>query len=82
MQLLKDDTVKQHENHHSGTWGDAEQEFSWQKTIWLYVFMNFLNVYKGNVNSIYLDFGMQLLKNDTVKQHENHHSGTWGDAEQ
>jgi len=25
---------------------------------------------------------MQLLKNDTVKQHENHHSGTWGDAEQ
>ncbi len=23
---------------------------------------------------------MQLLKNDTVKQHENHHSGTWGDA--
>ncbi len=44
--------------------------------------MNFLNVYKGNVNSIYLDFGMQLLKNDTVKQHENNHSGTWGDAEQ
>ncbi len=27
-------------------------------------------------NSIFLDFGMQLLKNDTVKQHENHHSGT------
>ncbi len=25
---------------------------------------------------------MQLLNNDTVKQHENHHSGTWGDAEQ
>ncbi len=24
---------------------------------------------------------MQLLKNDTVKQHENHHSGTWGDAD-
>ncbi len=20
---------------------------------------------------------MQLLQNDTVKQHENHHSGTW-----
>ncbi len=20
---------------------------------------------------------MQLLKHDTVKQHENHHSGTW-----
>ncbi len=27
MQLLKNDTVKQHENHHSGTWGDAEQEY-------------------------------------------------------
>ncbi len=34
--------------------------------------MNFLNVYKGNLNSIFLDFGMQLLKNDTVKQHGNH----------
>ncbi len=34
------------------------------------------------INSIFHDFGMQLLKNDTVKQHENHHSGTWGDAEQ
>ncbi len=27
MQLLINDTVKQHENHHSGTWGDAEQEY-------------------------------------------------------
>ncbi len=36
----------------------------------------------SNLNSIFLDFGMQLLKNDTVKQHGNHHSGTWGDAEQ
>ncbi len=44
--------------------------------------MIFLNVYKGNLNIIFLDFGMQLLKNYTVKQHENHHSGTWGDAEQ
>ncbi len=44
--------------------------------------MNFLNVYKGNLNSIFLDFGMQLLKTDTVKQHGNHPSGTWGDAEQ
>ncbi len=35
-----------------------------------------------NLNSIFLDFGMQLLKNDTVKQHENHHSCTWEDAEQ
>ncbi len=26
MQLFKDDIVKQHENHHSGTWGDTEQE--------------------------------------------------------
>ncbi len=46
-------------------------------------FYEFLkHVYKGNLNSIFLDFGMQLLKNDTVKQHENHPSGTWGDAEQ
>ncbi len=36
----------------------------------------------SNLNIIFLDFGMQLLKNDTVKQHGNHHSGTWGDAEQ
>ncbi len=36
----------------------------------------------SNLNSIFLDFEMQLLKNDTVKQHENHHSGTWEDAEQ
>ncbi len=34
------------------------------------------------INSICLEFGMQLLKNDTVKQHENHLSVTWGDAEQ
>ncbi len=27
MQLLKNDAVKQHENHLSGTCGDAEQEF-------------------------------------------------------
>ncbi len=27
MQLLKNDTVKQHGNHHSGTWGDAKQEY-------------------------------------------------------
>ncbi len=26
MQLLKTDTVKQHGNHPSCTWGDAEQE--------------------------------------------------------
>ncbi len=26
MQLLKNYTVKQHENHHSDTWGDAEEE--------------------------------------------------------
>ncbi len=27
MQLLKNDTVKQHGNHLIGTWGDAEQEY-------------------------------------------------------
>ncbi len=26
MQLLENDTVKKHENNHSGTCGDAEQE--------------------------------------------------------
>ncbi len=26
MQLIKDERVKQHENHPSGTWGYAEQE--------------------------------------------------------
>ncbi len=47
------------------------------------LFYEFLKcVYRAILNSIFLDFGMQLLKNDTVKQHENHHSGTWGDAEQ
>ncbi len=38
--------------------------------------------YSEVINSIFLDFAMQLLKNDTVKQHENHLSGTWGVAEQ
>ncbi len=28
------------------------------------------------------EFGLQLLKNETVKQHKNDHSGTWGDLEQ
>ncbi len=36
----------------------------------------------SNLNIIFLDIGMQLLKDDTVKQHGNHHSGTWGDVEQ
>ncbi len=26
MQLLQNDTVKQHENHPCGTWGDDEKE--------------------------------------------------------
>ncbi len=46
------------------------------------LFYEFFKCLLSNLNSIFLDFGMQLLKNDTVKQHENHHSGTWGDAEQ
>ncbi len=28
------------------------------------------------------EFGLQLLKNKTVKQHKNDHSGTWEDVEQ
>ncbi len=83
MQLLKNDTVKQHGNHPSGTWGDAEQESGGVcRKLFDFIFYEFLNVYKSNLNSIFLDFGMQLLKNDTVKQHGNHPSGTWGDAEQ
>ncbi len=39
-------------------------------------------VYRAIEYSIFLDFVMQLLKDDTVKQHGNHPSGTWGDAEQ
>lgn len=27
-------------------------------------------------------FGMQLLKNETVKQYKNNHSCSWGDVEQ
>ncbi len=46
MQLLKNDTVKQHGNHHSGTCGDAEQESGgvFRK---LFDFMNFFNVYRA-----------------------------------
>ncbi len=45
--------------------------------------MNFLNMgYSEVINTICLDFGIQFKKNYTVKQHENHHSGTWGDAKQ
>ncbi len=32
--------------------------------------------------AFFLTFGMQLLKDDTVKQHGNHPSGTWEDSEQ
>ncbi len=46
------------------------------------LFYEFFKCLLSNLNSIFLDFGMQLLKNDTVKQHGNHPSGTWGDAEQ
>ncbi len=46
------------------------------------LFYEFFKCLLSNLNSIFLDFGMQLLKNNTVKQHGNHHSGTWGDAEQ
>ncbi len=45
------------------------------------LFYEFFKCLLSNLNSIFLDFGMQLLKNNTVKQHGNHHSGTWGDAE-
>ncbi len=36
----------------------------------------------SKVNSIIQDFGMWLFQYKKVNQHENHHSGTWGDAEQ
>ncbi len=45
--------------------------------------MNFLNVSIEQCNiAFFLTLVMQLLKDDTVKQHGNHPSGTWGDAEQ
>ncbi len=84
MQLLKDDTVKQQENHHSGTGkmlNNNQVELSENNLILL--FYEFLKcVYRAMLFSIFLDFGMQLLKDDTVKQHGNHPSGTWEDAEQ
>ncbi len=43
MQLLKNDRVKQHGNHPSGTWGDAEQESGGvvRTKLDFYFFMNF-----------------------------------------
>ncbi len=41
LQLLKNETVKQHKNDHSGTWGDLEQEFT---EIFYFILMNFLNI--------------------------------------
>ncbi len=38
MWLFQYKKVNQHENHHSGTWGDAEQEM--QKTV-LFLFYGF-----------------------------------------
>ncbi len=66
MQLLKNYTVKQHENHHSGTWGDVEQESGGvcRKQFDLIFLLIFVICLHGNVNSICHDFGMQLLKND------------------
>ncbi len=74
MQLLKNDTVKQHGNHpvvpgemlNKNLVEFAENYF----ILFFYEFFKY--VYKSNLNSIFLDFGMQLLKNDTVKQHGNH----------
>ncbi len=42
LQLLKNETVKQHKNDHSGTWGDLEQEFT---EIFYFILMIFLNIY-------------------------------------
>ncbi len=84
MQLLKNDTVKQHENHHSGTWGDAEQESG--GGVRKQFDLMFLWIFKMSIKAIEIAFFLTLecnyKKNYTVKQHENHHSGTWGDAEQ
>ncbi len=43
MQLLQNDAVKEHEIHHSGTWGDAEQKSGgvWRKKTDLIFLLNF-----------------------------------------
>ncbi len=43
MQLLQNDAVKEHEIHHSGTWGDAEQKSGgvWRKKTDLIFVLNF-----------------------------------------
>ncbi len=54
MQLLKNDTVKQHENNHSGSCGDAEQEFAdflWFKKK-IYVYQH--QVSQGKARQVYL----------------------------
>ena len=57
---------------------------SWrlQKTIWFKFIMKFQIWLYGEKDSIFHDFGMQLLKNYTVKWYENHHGDTWGHVQQ
>ena len=69
MQLLKNYTVKWYENHHSGTWGHVDPESGGvcrnqfdMKFLWIFKFDCIVKKC-----TIFHDFGMQLLKNDTVK---------------
>ncbi len=65
MQLLKNDTVKQHENHHIGTWGDAEPEV---KSSHLYLYSAFNNTdYVKPLNSIKLEDRVSVMYNNKIK---------------
>ncbi len=73
--LLKYDTVKTTWNHPSGTWGRCWTIIRWscQKTIWFYLFYEFLKcVYRAMYLAFFLIWECNYLKDDTVKQHENH----------
>ncbi len=84
MQLLKNDTVKQHEYHHSGTWGDANNNpVELQKTIWFYCFMNFLNVSIEQFKYHFSWFWYAIIKRWYSKTTWKFTPVvTWGDAEQ
>ncbi len=65
--IIKNDTVKQHENHHSGTWEMQNKnmvEFA-ENNLLLFIY-EFLKCLYSNVNSIVLTSVMQLLKNVSV----------------
>ncbi len=72
MQLLKNDTVKQHEiiTVVLGEMLNNNQVELSENNLILLFYEFFKMCLLSNLNIIFLDFDMQLLKNDTVKQHE------------